>query len=94
MDKNNTVITPKKVYLKEKHRGYCRLCGCRYMTNVLSIAAVQKFLVEIISESCGIVIAKSDSLPATVCGKCIAFVKKVHLYKDNANKHRLTWENT
>ena len=63
MDKNNTVITPKKVYLKEKHRGYCRLCGCRnesrYMTNVLSIAAVQKFLVEIISESCGIVIAKS-----------------------------------
>ena len=79
MDKNSTVTTPKKIYLKEKHRGYCRLCRCRneslYMTNVLSIAAAQKFLVKIISESCGIVIAKSDSLPATVCRKCIAFVK-------------------
>lgn len=96
MDKNNTVITPKKVYLKEKHRGYCRLCGCRnesrYMTNVLSIAAVQKFLVKIISESCGIVIAKSDSLPATVCRKCIAFVKKVHLYKGQCQQAQIDLE--
>ena len=50
----------RKVYLKHKHRGFCRLCGCdtesRYMINVLSIAAVQKFLVKIISESYGIVI--------------------------------------
>ena len=41
----------KKVYLKHKHRGFCRLCGCdtegRYTTNVLSIAAVQKFLVKL-----------------------------------------------
>ena len=85
MNNNNIVTTPKKVYFKEKHRGYCRLCGCynesRYMINVLSIAAVQKFLVEIISESSGIVIARSDSLPKTVCRKCIAFVKKIHLYK-------------
>ena len=93
MDKNSTVTTPKKVYLKEKHRGYCRLCRCRneslYMTNVLSIAAAQKFLVKIISESCGIVIAKSDSLPATVCRKCIAFVKKVHLYKGQCQKAQI-----
>ena len=72
----------KKVYLKHKHRGFCRLCGCdsecRYMTNVLSIAPVQKFVVKIISESCGIVIERSDGLAVTVCRKCIAFVKKIH----------------
>ena len=61
----------RKVYLKHKHRGFCRLCGCdtesRYMINVLSIAAVQKFLVKIISESYGIVIKRSDGLPVTAC---------------------------
>ena len=51
------------------------------MNNVLSIAAVQKFLVTIISESGGIVIERSDGLPATVCRKCIAFVKKIHQYR-------------
>ena len=76
----------EKVYLKHKHRGFCRLCGCgdiesRYMTNVLSIATVQKFLVKIISESCGIVIKRSDGLPVTVCRKCIAFVKKTLQYR-------------
>ena len=54
----------------------------RYMTNVLSIAAVQKFLVKIVSESCGLVIniERSDGLPVPVCTmqKCIAFVKKIH----------------
>ena len=46
------------------------------MKNVLSIAALQTFLVTIISESCEVVIERSDGLPVTVCRKCIAFVKK------------------
>ena len=85
MENNSTQSTPKKVYLKQKCKGYCRLCGCetesRRMTNVLSVAAVQKFLVKIISESCGIFIERSDGLPTAVCKKCITFVKKVHLFK-------------
>ena len=51
------------------------------MTNVLSISAVQKFLVDIISESSGIVIPGLDCLSSNVCKKCMAFVKKIHLYQ-------------
>ncbi|CAB4026192.1 RNA-directed DNA polymerase from transposon BS, partial [Paramuricea clavata] len=84
MENNSTQSTPRKVYLKQKHKGCCRLCGCetesRRMTNVLSVAAVQKFLVKIISESCGIFIQRSDGLPTAVCNKCITFVKKIHVF--------------
>jgi hypothetical protein len=76
--------TPKKVYLKEKlvSQGYCRLCGymneTRRMTNVISTAAKEKFIVEVIAESCGISIENSDGLPPTVCRKCMNFVNKIH----------------
>ena len=67
MENNTTQSTPKKVYLKQKYKGYCRLCGCetesRHMTNVLSVAAVQKFLVKIISELCGIFIEDRTVFP-------------------------------
>ena len=56
---------------KHAKKVYCRLCGCEteswYMTNVFLIAAVQKFLVKIISEWCGIVVERSDGLSVTVC---------------------------
>lgn len=85
-----TPSTPKKVYSKPKHKGYCRLCGreneSRYMTNVLSAAAVEKRLVETIYESCGILVESSDDLFKTVCNKCLNFVKKINLFRGECQK--------
>ncbi len=80
--------TPKKVYLKEKlvSQGYCRLCGCmnetRHMTNVICTAAKEKFIVEVIAESCEISIENSDGLSPTVCRKCMNFVNKIHHFRE------------
>jgi hypothetical protein len=88
MDNQTSESTPKKVYFKEKlvSQGYCRLCGCinetRHMTNVTSAAAKQKFFVEVIAESCGMSIEKSDGLPCTVCKKCMNFVNIVHQFRE------------
>ena len=68
MDINPTV---RRLFKTQTSRILPIMCICdtesRYMTNVLSIAAVQTFLVKIISESYGIVIERSDGLPVTVC---------------------------
>ena len=67
-------------------QGYCRLCGCmnetRHMTNVICTAAKEKFIVEVIAESCGISIENSDGLSPTVCRKCMNFVNKIHQFRE------------
>ena len=59
MDLNPTVNTPKHNIEDPIDYVDATLHGSRYMTNVFSIAAVQTFLVKIISESCGTVIEMS-----------------------------------
>ena len=89
MDKGHT---PKKVSIRKGSvsQGLCRLCGglnnTRHLSNVISGSGKQKNLAKKVSESCGIFIDEADSLPKTLCRKCLTFVESVCEFKQRCQR--------